>query len=73
MTHVVPGFHGNFHIPAEGYPHTYAFVSAAGSSEGHDSAVNYAIGMSAVACRILTDSKFARTVQDDFRTRGDDM
>jgi hypothetical protein len=66
--HSVPGFHALFPIPTEGGAgnHTCGFTSGAGSAEGYKRSIVCATGMTAVACRLLADEKFAKCVQNDF-------
>ncbi|KAH8695285.1 putative amidohydrolase [Talaromyces proteolyticus] len=68
VMHVVPGLHALFPIPTEGGAgnHTHGFTSGAGSTEGHKRSLVCATGMAAVACRILADSEFAKSVRVDF-------
>lgn len=64
----VPGFHALFPIPTEGGAgnHTHGFTSGAGSIEGYKRCIVCATGMTAVACRILAEEEFAKSVKNDF-------
>ena len=68
VSHVVPGFHGLYVIPAEGNPsnHTPEFTAAAGSVESHKVTLITSKGMAATAWRVLVDDEFAKAVKRDF-------
>ena len=68
VSHVVPGFHGLYVIPAPGNPsnHTPEFTAAAGSKESHQVTLMTSRGMAATAWRVLADDEFASAVRRDF-------
>jgi len=68
VSHVVPGFHGLYTIPAPGNPpnHTPEFTGAARSEDSHRVTLVTSKGMAATAWRVLADDEFAKAVKRDF-------
>lgn len=68
MSHVCPGFHGLYAIPApdKAANHTPEFAAAAGTEEAHRLTLMASKGMAATAWRVLVDEEFATALKRDF-------
>jgi hypothetical protein len=74
VSHICPGFHGLYTIPApdKAPNHTPEFADAAGTEEAHRLTILTSKGLAGTAWRVLVDDEFAKRMKRDFEKDRED-